>query len=112
MLGTVLLLITTYFFSTFECDIRNYEINKTSPEWHNYFLCGLRGMTEFLGLSASIGLNCMIDGTVPSSAGLSSSSALVCCAALVTMHANGQARSKVTCPYESLFITKLPLFSI
>ncbi|CAF4608238.1 unnamed protein product, partial [Rotaria magnacalcarata] len=37
----------------------------------------------------SIGMKVLIDGTIPRSAGLSSSSALVVCAALTTAIANG-----------------------
>ncbi|XP_052453669.1 N-acetylgalactosamine kinase-like [Carassius gibelio] len=39
---------------------------------------------------------CMVDGTIPASSGLSSSSALVCCAALVSTEANQKSLSKVT----------------
>lgn len=38
---------------------------------------------------------CVVDGTIPPSSGLSSSSALVCCAGLVTMEANQKTLSKV-----------------
>ena len=55
----------------------------------------MKGMNEFLNQSESPGMQCMVDGTVPKSAGLSSSSALVCCAALAVMHASGQSKSKV-----------------
>ena len=82
-------------FSYFQCSIKEFEINRSQPDWHNYVLCGIKGMTEFLGLTSSVGMQCVVDGCVPSSAGLSSSSALVCCAALATMQANNQAKSKV-----------------
>ena len=41
------------------------------------------------------GMNILLDGTVPKSAGLSSSSALVCCAALTTAYANNKSFTKV-----------------
>ncbi|KAL3866449.1 hypothetical protein ACJMK2_043745 [Sinanodonta woodiana] len=85
---------TNSSYKDFQCDIQNFDINKTDPQWFNYFLCGLKGMTEHLGLTNPTGLNCMTDGTVPKSAGLSSSSALVCCSALTVMHANGQSCSR------------------
>lgn len=81
-------------YKDFECDISNFEINKSDPQWYNYFLCGLKGMLEDMKLDKVKGLTCMVDGTVPPSAGLSSSSALVCCSALLTMHANGHSLSK------------------
>ena len=40
-------------------------------------------------------MDVLLDGTVPKSAGLSSSSALVCCGALATAHANNKTFSKV-----------------
>ena len=40
-------------------------------------------------------MTCLVDGRVPRSAGLSSSSALVCCAAISLMYTNGWSLSKV-----------------
>ena len=84
-----------FIFSDFQCSVREFEINKSKPDWHNYVLCGVKGMTEFLALTNPVGMQCMVDGCVPNSAGLSSSSALVCCAALAMMQANNGSRSKV-----------------
>ncbi|XP_050165572.1 N-acetylgalactosamine kinase isoform X2 [Myiozetetes cayanensis] len=56
---------------------------------HQFFIL------EHFGLNNPTGMNCLLDGTVPPSSGLSSSSALVCCAGLVTLRANGKTLSKV-----------------
>ncbi|KAL4228022.1 N-acetylgalactosamine kinase [Mactra antiquata] len=81
-------------YSDYKCNVKDFEINKDQPDWHNYFLCGLKGIMELLSLENPVGMQCMVDGSVPSSAGLSSSSALVCCAALCTMQANGKSWTK------------------
>lgn len=85
------------YFSDFVFNANNVDINNDTPQWQNYFQCGFLGLVEHLKIqSAARGMKCMVDGTVPGSSGLSSSSALVCCAALVTMHANGKSLPKVT----------------
>lgn len=56
--------------------------------WFNYFLCGFRGIIEEFSISSPAGMIVMMDGSIPPSSGLSSSSALVCCAALVTVLSN------------------------
>ncbi|XP_078313928.1 N-acetylgalactosamine kinase-like [Crassostrea virginica] len=82
-------------YSDFLFHVNNVEINKETPQWQNYFQCGFLGMVEHLHIQSAVrGMKCMVDGTVPASSGLSSSSALVCCAALVTMHANGKSLPK------------------
>lgn len=60
-----------------------------APPWHLYYLCGVLGVLEHLGLEDG-GISCdvVVDGRVPARAGLSSSSALVCAAALATLVAN------------------------
>jgi len=64
-----------------------------SPKWWNYFLCGVKGVLED-GPSGdrqpAQGFAVMVDGRIPPSAGLSSSSALVVSAALSTLYAQGR----------------------
>lgn len=52
---------------------------------------------ENFGIAHLAGMSCVVDGTIPPSSGLSSSSALVCCAGLVTVEANQKSLSKVKC---------------
>ena len=68
------------------CPVEGFTID--GHTWHNYLLCGFKGIVESLKLSSSVGMDILIDGNIPPSAGLSSSSALVCCAALTTAYAN------------------------
>uniref|UniRef100_A0A8C8SPI6 Galactokinase 2 n=1 Tax=Pelusios castaneus TaxID=367368 RepID=A0A8C8SPI6_9SAUR len=82
------------FCRDFSTSVNNIHVNKTKPVWHNYFLCGLKGVQEHFSLNSPTGMNCLLDGTIPPSSGLSSSSALVCCAGLVTLTANGKTLSK------------------
>lgn len=70
-------------------------IDRDNPKWHYYFLCGVKGIQEKFGITHLAGMSCVVDGTIPPSSGLSSSSALVCCAGLVTMEANQKSLSKV-----------------
>ncbi|XP_077989098.1 N-acetylgalactosamine kinase-like [Glandiceps talaboti] len=93
--GQIIILNTDPQFPEFCTDINKVEIDKSSVRWYNYFLCGFRGIIESQKLDKPVGLNLVIDGTVPKSAGLSSSSAFVCCAGLVTMQANGLQLSKL-----------------
>ncbi|KAJ7409466.1 N-acetylgalactosamine kinase [Willisornis vidua] len=86
---------TNSSYLDFSTGVNNIQINKTIPQWHNYFLCGLKGIQEHFGLNNPTGMNCLLDGTIPPSSGLSSSSALVCCAGLVTLRANGKTLSKL-----------------
>lgn len=52
------------------------------------------------------GMSCLVEGTIPPSSGLSSSSALVCCAGLVTTEANEKFLSKVKFPFPILLISQ------
>nr|XP_060611294.1 N-acetylgalactosamine kinase [Anolis sagrei ordinatus] len=82
-------------YADFSTNVDNIQINQTKPLWHNYFLCGFKGIEDHFGLDSPSGMNCLIEGTIPPSSGLSSSSALVCCAGLVTLMANGKTLPKV-----------------
>lgn len=53
-----------------------------APMWYNYTLCGFKGVIEEKASSQLKGLIFHTRGTIPPSAGLSSSSALVCAGAL------------------------------
>ncbi|VBB33314.1 unnamed protein product, partial [Acanthocheilonema viteae] len=54
------------------------------PEWFHYFLCGWKGILRRLNVPPK-GMNVLVHGTIPTGAGLSSSSSVVCAAALVTL---------------------------
>ncbi|RMX46098.1 hypothetical protein pdam_00009363 [Pocillopora damicornis] len=79
-------------FQDFSVGCEDYKID--GKEWYHYFLCGYKGLVDHMKIESPVGLNLVIDGTVPKSAGLSSSSALVCCSGLATLHANGLKLSK------------------
>jgi len=71
------------------------EIDATVHEWSNYFKAGLRGASELLGKKregkfTSVGMDVLVDGSVPAGGGLSSSAAFVCASALAVMRANGE----------------------
>uniref|UniRef100_T1J9P6 Galactokinase n=1 Tax=Strigamia maritima TaxID=126957 RepID=T1J9P6_STRMM len=81
-------------YPEFQCESSSVSIDKSKPNWYNYALSGYLGIIEHFKPFNPAGILMMIDGTVPPSAGLSSSSALVCAAALATLHANGLAMDK------------------
>ncbi|XP_050301050.1 N-acetylgalactosamine kinase isoform X2 [Anthonomus grandis grandis] len=86
-------------FEKFECDFENISISldPSGPKWHQYFMCGVKGIMDILDQSQKNqikGLLVLVHGTVPQSAGLSSSSALVSAAALATAHAFGLSLTK------------------
>ncbi|KAJ9580402.1 hypothetical protein L9F63_003926, partial [Diploptera punctata] len=81
----------------FQCDVNSFsiEVKKgTSPSWHQYFLCGLKGVLETLNKD-SVGMLVAASGNIPLSSGLSSSSALVSAAALAATYANKHKMSKL-----------------
>lgn len=82
-------------YPSYSTPIDDLKIDDVQPCWHHYIMCGVKAAVEEsgcceLGVSPP-GLDVMVHGTVPQSAGLSSSSALVCAAALATLQANKAA---------------------
>ncbi|ODN06602.1 N-acetylgalactosamine kinase [Orchesella cincta] len=80
-------------FEDFECsvdEIRSILRNReqgVAPSWYLYYLCGVLGTLEHMAnAEGDVYLTeICVDGRVPPRAGLSSSSALVCAAALATL---------------------------
>nr|XP_023027143.1 N-acetylgalactosamine kinase [Leptinotarsa decemlineata] len=84
-------------YKDFCCDISTFEITsgEGAPQWHQYFVCGVKGVLEVLPKDVPLkGMRIVVSGTIPQSAGLSSSSALVSAAALATSHAHKNPMSK------------------
>ncbi|KAF9085232.1 galactokinase [Mortierella sp. AD031] len=63
------------------------DIDPQAHVWTNYFSAGYRGLLEELQVEKPRGMLCLMSGTVPAGAGLSSSSAFVCCAVNATLKA-------------------------
>lgn len=62
-----------------------------APEWYLYFLCGVKGIMDRFNLlegERRTSMHVLLDGVIPANAGLSSSSAIVCSAAIATLTAN------------------------
>jgi galactokinase len=71
------------------------EIDAAAHEWTNYFKAGLLGASKLLhehkgNEYSSVGMDVLVDGTVPAGGGLSSSAAFVCTASLAVLKANGE----------------------
>lgn len=66
-----------------EIDIKNHK-------WGHYFMCGYKGVYEYcrskgIDMGGPVGLDVVVDGTVPTGSGLSSSAAFVCSATIAIM---------------------------
>lgn len=67
---------------------------KGGHSWGGYFLCGYKGLADFLAKAKlpalpAVGLEVVVDGRVPAGSGLSSSAALVCASALALCALHG-----------------------
>ncbi|XP_063241053.1 N-acetylgalactosamine kinase [Bacillus rossius redtenbacheri] len=60
-----------------------------APDWFSYVLCGVKGVLEdFPAGRKPVGCLLAVNGNIPPASGVSSSSALVCAAAMAAAHAN------------------------
>ena len=84
--GEICLANVSDSYSELKCKMADIKIS--GHNWYEYFFCGLKGIVEHFSIDSPIGMKVLLDGNIPPSAGLSSSSALVCCAALATVVAN------------------------
>ena len=71
------------------CPVEGFAIDRESIKWYSYILCGVKGMIEKLDIKGPLGMDLLVEGSIPPAAGLSSSSAIVCCAAITTICVNG-----------------------
>lgn len=62
---------------------KSSDLAISEVKWWSYVMAGYRGVSERVN-SMMPGVQLLVDGAVPKAAGLSSSSALVCCSALAT----------------------------
>jgi len=69
----------------------DFDIDQSHPYWWNYFLCGIKGALQEISDSPTyMGLDCLVEGSIPPASGLSSSSAVVVSAALAMFSVAGQ----------------------
>uniref|UniRef100_A0A2C9JRK1 Galactokinase n=1 Tax=Biomphalaria glabrata TaxID=6526 RepID=A0A2C9JRK1_BIOGL len=92
--GQISLVNTDPQYQSYNVDVNQIVITKDVPHWYKYVLCGIQGIIEHFQSDTLRGFKAVVDGTVPRSAGLSSSSALVCCSALSMLKANEWTMSK------------------
>lgn len=86
--------VDAHLYVDFSCPSNGYVIDQGRTQtvmWYNYFLCGHKGVAvsqEEKGGGKMCGMQVLVDGNIPPSSGLSSSSAMVCCSSLATIIAN------------------------
>ncbi|XP_071874680.1 N-acetylgalactosamine kinase isoform X1 [Bombus fervidus] len=78
-------------YNYFQCNFKDVSVcikdAGSGPDWYKYFLCGVKGALEVIPEEcAPSGILAAVWGNIPPNSGLSSSSALVSAAVLVTVH--------------------------
>ncbi|XP_033328322.2 N-acetylgalactosamine kinase isoform X2 [Megalopta genalis] len=86
-------------YKDFQCNMKDVsaciEDAGGGPDWYKYFLCGVKGALEVMPEEVvPSGMLAAVWGNVPPNSGLSSSSALVSAAVLLTVHANQMIAKK------------------
>ncbi|CAB5217028.1 unnamed protein product [Rhizophagus irregularis] len=64
------------------------KVEEGVSEWENYFKSGYKGILQHLSLDKPKGMYCLVDGSIPPGAGLSSSAAYICSVIIATCFAN------------------------
>lgn len=82
-----------YSMCTYPAD-PNQELDMKNHKWGHYFICGYKGFHDFakskgVDVGEPVGLDVLVDGTVPAGSGLSSSAAFVCSSTIGIMAAFG-----------------------
>ncbi|RDX87546.1 Galactokinase, partial [Mucuna pruriens] len=72
----------------------NQVLDLKNHKWGNYFICGYKGFYDYVKLKGvdvgqAVGLDVLVDGTVLTGSGLSSSTAFVCSSTIAIMAAFG-----------------------
>ncbi|XP_059433903.1 galactokinase [Corylus avellana] len=80
-----------YTMCTYPADPEQ-EVNLKDHKWGHYFICGYKGYYEYakskgVDVGLPVGLDVLVDGTVPTGSGLSSSAAFVCSSTIAIMAA-------------------------
>lgn len=80
-----------YSMCTYPAD-PDQEIDLKNHKWGHYFICGYKGYYEYakskgVDVGEPVGLDILVDGTVPTGSGLSSSAAFVCSSTIAIMAA-------------------------
>lgn len=99
------------------CELNRIKLPVSGgPEWHNYFLCGIKGVADnwCSDVIQLKGMKVAVVGDIPAASGLSSSSALVSSAVLASSSVNNVCTNEFNylefMPY-SIFFVCLLVFS-
>ncbi|OLL26251.1 Galactokinase [Neolecta irregularis DAH-3] len=76
-------------FKHCQWDVLSHDIDADKLEWSNYIKAGF---VKAMNGGSSVGMKCLVDGSIPTGAGLSSSAAVICSSALSCLIANGERK--------------------
>ncbi|OMJ29507.1 Galactokinase [Smittium culicis] len=84
-------------YQSFSFNYSKKDIVHIDPKvhaWSNYFKCGYKGAIEKMKIDSPKGMDCLVDGNIPTGSGLSSSSSFVCTVVLAVQKANNYSLDK------------------